>query len=210
MVMIVEGCGKSPIENAIEDLTDANADDDTDTDENDENDNDDAGDDNDDDTEKPVPSVTAKINDVEFEATTLISQSLTGAQVSMQPFGFALSVTGQYIAQDLKSIKLMSISIYGTDFDELNADSAFNILTNIAVPQAPGAFALYSEDPNVDLDDDEIGFFATEEIYVKITAIDKSSQLVSGEFNFVGIDDDTGERYEITDGVFTNLEYDIQ
>ncbi|MBM1107919.1 hypothetical protein JQC67_17320 [Aurantibacter crassamenti] len=194
--LVINNCGKSTIENALEDIADA--------------DEDNEGESNEDTEEQIIPSFTAQINDSEFEATLLISQSLTGARISNHSFGYALAITGQYVAQDLKSSKLIWLFAYGTDFNELKAGSEFNNVTSIILPQSPGAYAIYGEDPNSDIEDDNYGTSTVEEISIKITGIDREKMLISGEFNFIAVNDDTSQKYKITEGVFTDLTYEIQ
>ena len=202
-LLTIKGCGKSPIENTIEDLVDANNDD--------EMDNEDKDDDNDnDDDDQPITTFAASINETEFIASTLLSQSLTGAAVNIGNAGYTMVITGQYLSQDLKSTQIIIIYAFGVDFDELAANTEFNIVSNILGTEVPGAFAIYGGDPDTENDGDNFGTEVLEEIRVKITAIDKEKRLLSGEFSFVVLDEDTNQEYKVTDGVFSNLEYDLQ
>ncbi|WP_339713304.1 hypothetical protein [uncultured Kriegella sp.] len=153
-------------------------------------------------------SMTAKINGNDFKTSTVFQQYLAGASVSMNEDIYAIGVIAFDIQLDLRKPKSIYLFMYGDDFDELKIGSAFTTVTNIAIPETGGAFAIYSEDPDTEVEDNEFSTEKVESINIKITALDKENHLISGEFSFTAIDEDTNKKYIITDGKFQDMKYD--
>lgn len=98
----------------------------------------------------------------------------------------------------------ISFGITSTQALDLSSNPEWNTNT-IAEMDSFGGFYTVDEDGQEVLDAE-----TTDEDTVfnfRITSFDESNQRVSGEFSFEIAENTTGEVYQITEGVFTNLSY---
>lgn len=70
-----------------------------------------------------------------------------------------------------------------------------------------GFAGLYTDDV-VDDGEGDYGYVENSGTF-KITSINKTTQVISGEFNFTSTNNISGEVYTVTDGVFNNINYSI-
>lgn len=152
--------------------------------------------------------LTAKINGNDFKTSTVLQQYLAGASVSINEDWYGIGVVGFDIQLDIRKPRSIYLFMYGEDFNELKVGTSFTTVTNIAIPENGGAFALYSEDLDTEVEDNEFSTEKVESISIKITALDKENNLISGEFSFTAVDEDTNKKYTVTDGKFQNMKYD--
>ncbi|HBK71502.1 MAG TPA: hypothetical protein DDZ39_07610 [Flavobacteriaceae bacterium] len=144
---------------------------------------------------------TAKVNGKNFNA----DNAAIATEITIH------SISGIYsigmIAADVINVgtkKAIALVMIGSDFDQLVAGKTF---TEIIKNEIEGGGGGYSEDitnNNVD-----IGTDIVESIFIKITTIDKENKLISGEFNFIAIDEDTNKKYTVTDGKFKDIHYTL-
>lgn len=101
------------------------------------------------------------------------------------------------------------LAMIGADFNEFDSGKIFEHTFEENVNNIiDGAGARYSND--WDSDDSDFDKEYIESVYIKITALDRDKKLISGEFNFVSIDPDSGNKYTVSDGKFTNILYKIK
>ncbi|SDM82608.1 hypothetical protein [Kriegella aquimaris] len=153
-------------------------------------------------------SLTAKVNGNDFKTTTVLQQYIAGASVSVNENFYGIGVIALDVKLDIRKPRSIYLFMYGEDFNALKAGTSFTTVTNIVIPENGGAFAIYSEDPDTKVEDDEISTEIVESISIKITALDKVNYLISGEFSYTAIDEDTNKKYIITDGKFEDMKYE--
>jgi len=120
------------------------------------------------------------------------------------------TVTGYYViilgagdAEGVKKLKGLAIGMVGEGYSTLSTGTSWNKVGSDS--EINTAEAGYSEDDGSnDFETDK-----TESIYVNITSIDKDKKIISGEFNFTAVDEDTGKEYKATNGKFTNVPYTL-
>jgi len=199
LLIIFSSCAKSALENTVEALTP-----DIETPEEDD------GEGNEEEEGIPLSNLTAKVNDEDFDASKLITGPQIAAAVSFTNNGYFFIITAIDWQPSLKANQVILLSFFDFDFDDLDAGSKFDVPNPLAILSSePGAYAAYAADLNTDDEIDGISTETIEEIYIEITAIDHENQLISGEFSFKGTAEDTTTTFEITEGVFTNVNYEI-
>ncbi len=143
-------------------------------------------------------AVTAKINGKDFGAP----KELVSAKIQLISNVYVISI-GAGDADGINLIKGIILATSGLDFDTLKAGKTWS---SVSTDPNNIAEAGYTEDDrNNEVNDFETEI--TEDIFIKITAIDKEKKLISGEFNFVVVDEDTNKKYTATNGKFTDIPY---
>ncbi len=151
------------------------------------------------------PVFTAKINGTPFTG----EKSLTEASLEVEATGdyeFILA-GGEFIDIDKGQARVISIGIIGNDADDLKSGAEFSELTLFA---GFGAIGVYLDYQNSDVYTTSTSVIGDNSAFIKITDLDKSAQIISGEFSFTAEDDNNGTLHEITDGVFRNIKYTIE
>lgn len=151
----------------------------------------------DDDDDLSGAYVTAKVNGEQF---TSLEAGLSATFEETDTY-FVISVGAVSISTG--KAKGLALAVAGVNSGQVAVGSTF---TDIESEDGLGANAGYAEgpisDPGSDVDTDELL-----EIYIKITAIDRDSKTISGEFNFKALDEETNVTYTITDGIFNEMPY---
>ncbi|MEM9001845.1 MAG: hypothetical protein AAGB24_16420 [Bacteroidota bacterium] len=141
-------------------------------------------------------SLTAKVNGVDFNNGEGL---IAGAFTEESGFYVIAIVAGEII--DDNNVKAIGLAVSGFDFDTLEAGKEWTVVENET--NFESAIGSYGEGETInDQDTDE-----TLDIFVRITSIDKENRLISGEFTFIALDEDTNMEYVVTDGRFTDIFY---
>lgn len=144
---------------------------------------------------------TAKVNGKDFRTNKVGVAAIINVNINQSgiyAIGIAATVD---VTKNVKGIGLVMI---GSNFDQLSAGSTFD---KIRENDTEGGSAEYSE--ALGSNDEDVDADTIENIFIKITTIDKDKKLISGEFNFVAIDEDTNKKYTVTDGQFKNIPYKL-
>lgn len=188
LLMSFYSCSKSSIENAVDKLTEEQIEDILD--------------------EETIGSITAKVNGVNF-ATSNVKEFLI-ASVSISEEFYIITIVGVDAQSGTKNAKVMGLYMLGQDFNNVDTGKTYDtVLEDLFVD---GALAAYHENIDSDDDDSDDSFFGPneiEEIFIKITALDREKKIISGEFNFKGTNEETGVFYEVTNGKFTDIAYEF-
>lgn len=148
--------------------------------------------------------ITAKINGDDFEAVPVDRGVPTiSAELSENAAFFSMVISGIDLFEDITEGEAIIIAMTGVSFDLVFAGAeVINPVDNPLELAFGGGYAPYETGgPNVDFDTDgSTGF-------LRITAIDKEAQTISGEFEYNVENSDTGEVLQITEGVFSNINY---
>tara|TARA_R110002020_G_C16315737_1_gene774257 strand:+ start:3210 stop:3773 length:564 start_codon:yes stop_codon:yes gene_type:complete len=151
--------------------------------------------------------ITAKINGNDFEAVPVDRGVATiSAELVQNETFFTFTIAGIDLGTNISQGEAIALSMAGLSFDLITEGIQINNpITNPLQPQFAGGYSSNgTEGENFDFDTDGSSGF------LRITAIDKQEQLISGEFEFEVENSDTGEVIQITDGVFSNIEYAIR
>ncbi|GMN06983.1 hypothetical protein MTsPCn5_23720 [Croceitalea sp. MTPC5] len=150
--------------------------------------------------------ITAKINGDDFQAVPMDRGVPTiSAALSESPAFFSLVISGIDLFEDITEGEAIIIAMAGSSFDLVTEGAQVNNpVDNPLELTFGGGYAPYETGgPNVDFDTDGSSGF------LRITAIDKEAQTISGEFEFSVENSDTGEVLQITEGVFNNIDYGV-
>lgn len=142
---------------------------------------------------------TANVNGDNFSA----NKAAIAVKINQLGFYSIGMVAGDIVSTE--KAKVIGLAMVGPNFDQLSAGKTFD---EISENDTEGGGAGYSEDLGSNNDDIETDII--ESVFIKITAIDKDKKLISGEFNFVAIDEDKNKKYTVTNGQFTNIPYQIE
>lgn len=148
--------------------------------------------------------ITAKINGDDFEAVPIDrGVSTISAELNESATFFSLVIAGIDLFENITEGEAIIIAMAGVSFDLVfEGVQVNNPVDNPLDLTFGGGYAPYETGgPNVDFDTDGSSGF------LRITAIDKAAQTISGEFEYSVENSDTGERLQITDGVFNNINY---
>ncbi|MCF6349201.1 MAG: hypothetical protein L3J20_13040 [Flavobacteriaceae bacterium] len=146
---------------------------------------------------------TAKVNGDDFRTNKVGINAKIDVNIDQSGIYFiAIAAADITNTNNVKGIGLLMV---GSDFDQLSAGETFD---KASKNDTEGGGAGYSED--LGTSDVEVDADLIESIFIKITALDKDKKLISGEFNFVVVDEDTNKKYTITDGKFTNIVYQLE
>lgn len=121
------------------------------------------------------------------------------------------TVSGIYIialsagdAEGVNKLKGLVLVASGLDFNSLNNGKTWNQVGNSG--EIDRAAAAYSEDDG-NGEENDFDTELTKEVYIKITSIDKNKKIISGEFSFTAVDEDTSKEYQATNGKFIEIPY---
>ena len=156
--------------------------------------------------EEVIGDLTAKVNGENFKALK-IKEFIIGSITTSEEL-YVITIAAVDIESGAKNAKAMGLYMIGQDFNRVGEGKIYNTVVNDLFTE--GALAGYYNDINSEDDDSDDSFFGPEEIkeiYIKITALDREKQLISGEFNFKGSNKETEVLYVISDGEFTNIAY---
>jgi len=190
--LILGACGDNDPRDDFQNLIDDTIDDGTD-------------DDSDDDGGSNQGRIMAKINGVQFESVD--SDNAVQGLLSLitiegnQIYAFAIA------GADLDGFdpKALGFAFGDVEFDDLVAGKVHQgIADNIGSQFALGT---YQETSNGDINATSED---TDNAIVKVTSIDKTNMIISGEFSFTAVDEMTGNTYVVTDGTFTDMQYQTQ
>ncbi len=123
---------------------------------------------------------------------------------------YIFTIVGIDVEFGAKNAKVLELYTVGQNFNSIGKGKIYNAVVDNLFTK--GALAAYRNNRNLNDDDSDNPFFGPkeiEEIFIKITAMNREKQLISGKFNFKGIKE-TGVFYEVTDGKFKNIAYEIQ
>ncbi len=143
---------------------------------------------------------TATVNGTDF-GTSIANVS---AQITVNSGVYAIAL-GAGDAEGISKLKAIALAMSGFDFESLEAGRTWNTMED----EQGNAGAGYEEDIAGNETGDDVSTDTTTEIFIRITAIDKEAKLISGEFNFVAIDEDNGITYNVTDGKFESIPYTL-
>lgn len=151
--------------------------------------------------------ITAKVNGNDFEAVPndngvpVISAALVEADLL-----FSLTVSGIDFGETISQGEAIAIALIGSDFDDVvNGLEVVNPVSDSSSFQFVGGYEISSTGGNgFDSDFDESTGF------LRITSIDKDSRTFSGQFEFTVTETNTNTTYQITEGVFNDIVYEVQ
>ncbi|WP_394749762.1 hypothetical protein [Spongiimicrobium salis] len=147
-------------------------------------------------SEPPVENqqFSAKINGETFTPPNDFVTATVATESEFYAIGIAAA--GPTSSTTAKGIVL---AMTGFNFDTLEAGMTWSLPTT----ESPldGATAAFGQG---NLETDEI-----QEIFVRLTNIDRVQRTISGEFEFVALDEETNRIYTVTDGLFRNVVYDL-
>ncbi|MDY7395663.1 DUF6252 family protein [Aureibaculum sp. 2210JD6-5] len=109
-------------------------------------------------------------------------------------------------AEGISKLKGLVLVASGEDYATLKSGKTWNEpgISN----EVNKARAAYSEDDGSS-ETNDFDTEITEDIYIKITSLDKSKKTISGEFTFTVVDEDTGKKYKATNGKFKEIPYTL-
>ncbi|PIB38345.1 DUF6252 family protein [Maribacter sp. 4G9] len=148
--------------------------------------------------------ITARINGNDFEAIPVDrGVSTISAQLVQSEVFFTFTIAGIDLSADITQGEAIALSMAGSSFDLVTEGVQINnpITNPLALQFAGGYSSNGTEGENFDFDTDGSSGF------LRITAINKDAQTISGEFEYNVENSDTGEVLQITDGVFNNISY---
>lgn len=152
--------------------------------------------------------ITALVNGNPFEAVPE-DRGVTTISAALQPSGvlFTLTVAGIDLGNDISQGDALAVILVGTDFDEVNSGLTItNPVSNPLALQFSGNYGVFQSGSGNFEDFD----FDSSTGFLKITAIDKENQIVSGEFEYNVTERNTGQVFQIRQGVFTDIQYEVQ
>lgn len=155
------------------------------------------------DTDSNGASLTATVNGNAFNATI---QEFIGASIAEQSGFYAIALFGLEIVSS-NNAKGIALAMAGFDFDTVIAGKEWTMVQSDNGLEIAGGG--YTEGDIANGENDDIDTEETTEVFIRITSIDKENRIISGEFSFISSDEDTGTIYNVTDGVFTNIPYDM-
>ena len=144
--------------------------------------------------------LTATIDGSNFSA---LDDSLTAQLVLITINGseaYFISIGGASIDGSL--VQGLGFSFGDGDINGLVAGKTHQGISNDTGLQY--ALGTYQEEGSNELTATSEG---TDNARVTVTSINMTDKTISGEFSFTGIDEDTGESHNITNGVFTDITY---
>lgn len=143
-------------------------------------------------------SVTCKVDGTDFSASGVLA---TGTLTFTGDF-YAMAIAGvDFFGQDTVALAL---AMSGTDFANLMENEAFTGEGDIVNSNLGAGEINIHRRPTID---DKASSLETEIANITITKLDRDNELFSGTFSFEGLDPDTNTRIVVTEGVFTDIEY---
>lgn len=150
--------------------------------------------------------ISASVNGESFLAAPVDSgMFVLNATLTETDFLFAFQITGVEFFSD-NSFHGITLAFFGEDFD--NIENGFEIINDESIEQ-DYTFGGYYDLITVDEEEEDFSM-ETDVGYFKITSIDKIAKVISGEFSYTVTDLISGNTFEITEGVFNELNYTVQ
>jgi len=144
--------------------------------------------------------VTATINGNKFESVA----ETDWVEITSVP-GYYTIILAAGDVQNLKKGKALAFATIGEEYSTLKVGTTWNkVGTGSEINTAEAGY-----EENTSDDTNEIDTEFTEDIYVKITSIDKDKKIISGEFSFTVVDEDTGKKFKVTNGKFMEITYKL-
>ncbi|RRQ48170.1 hypothetical protein DZC72_10620 [Maribacter algicola] len=154
-------------------------------------------------------TITSTINGVSFESTGI----LAGAVYEENDDAFTLGIIGgdgpdPTTPIDQRNQRGLTITLASSNlgFDDLETDVEYsgsngaNLFTGGF--EVIGAYVLV-----VDCDSQELGGDISPTAKIQFSKIDRTNQLLSGTFEFVAVDEETGNSYIVSQGTFVDIWY---
>lgn len=146
--------------------------------------------------------IAAKVNGTTFISDNSGTFNLISAQLYESGSIFGLGIAAVIYSGDF-SAKTLGIGLGGYDFDM--------VVDGFEAAGEGENFFVSGHYYEANTNGSEISSETESNAYIKITSIDKVNKTISGEFNFIAIDDDNPDvTYTVTDGVFNDVEYVIE
>ncbi|OAB76072.1 hypothetical protein ULVI_13520 [Cochleicola gelatinilyticus] len=157
----------------------------------------------DDDTDAKITAVVEGQQFTSFDLDEAIEAQMVLIELNGKQAYF-LTIAG--VDLDGTSVKAIGISFGDGDFTQLAAGKEHSGIPNdMGIEYALGTYQHENGDEtlvNATSED-------SENASVTVTAINKEDKVVSGVFTFTAIDPDTGDSFEVTEGKFTNIQYEV-
>ncbi|WP_298506290.1 hypothetical protein [uncultured Maribacter sp.] len=154
-------------------------------------------------------NMTAEVNGVSFDAFVMGNNEAVGASIKELPNGQYLgAISGYDFHTGLTRPKVIIFCIIGMDYDTLKNGEVYDTISSDLI--STGAYAWYTQNNGAAGNEGFGDNKELEEIYVKITSIDKDKKLISGEFNYKGSSTTTGKTYRITKGKFSDVPFELE
>lgn len=150
--------------------------------------------------------ITARINGDDFEAMPVDrGVSTISAQLVQNETFFTFTLAGIDLSTDITQGEAIAFSLAGLSFDLVTEGVQINnpITDPLALQFAGGYSSNGIDGENFDFDTDGSSGF------LRINMIDKEARIISGAFEFNVENSDTGEVFQIRDGVFNNINYTV-
>ncbi|RKR07026.1 hypothetical protein CLV91_3256 [Maribacter vaceletii] len=157
--------------------------------------------------EEVIATMTAEVNGEAFESYIIGDGESVSATINiLSTGGYLGAISGFDFTIGLKRPKAIIFYFIGGDYEALSNGEIYNTITPDFL--SSGAYAWYTQNNGEEEGNEGFGDNKElEEVYVKITSIDKENKLLSGEFNYKGTSSVTGKKYAITNGKFSNVLY---
>ncbi len=210
ILFMISACTKSAIENTVDALTpDIDPQEQVDNDGN--NDQEEEADPvQEEEEEEVLGNLSAIVNTQEFNATRSIIGPYLVSSVNILDNGYLLNIFAVDLQLSANTTKFINIYVAGFDFNDLKVGSTFETANPFSLlGYEPGIFAIYGEDLNTEDEIDGYDTDALTEIYFEVTALDKEKQRISGKFNFIGTSEETETVFNVSDGEFIDVTYEL-
>ncbi|WP_298488994.1 hypothetical protein [uncultured Maribacter sp.] len=160
--------------------------------------------------EEGVATMTAQVNGEAFESYIIGDGESVSATINIVSTGGYLgAISGFDFTIGLKRPKAIIFYFIGDDYETLSNGEIYNTITPDFLSR--GAYAWYNQNNGEEEGNEGFGDNKElEEVYVKISSIDKEKMLLSGEFNYKGTSSVTGKKYAITNGKFSNVPFELE
>jgi len=207
ILFMISACTKSAIENTVDALT-------PDIDPQEQVDNDGNKDQEEEadpvQEEEVLGNLSAIVNTQEFNATRSIIGPYLVSSVNILDNGYLLNIFAVDLQLSANTTKFINIYVAGFDFNDVKVGSTFETANPFSLlGYEPGIFAIYGEDLNTEDEIDGYDTDALTEIYFEVTALDKEKQRISGKFNFIGTSEETETVFNVSDGEFIDVTYEL-
>ncbi len=159
--------------------------------------------------EEVIGTMTALVNGEAFESYIIGDGESVSATINIVSTEVYLgAISGFDFTAGLTKPKVIIFDFVGEDYETLSNGKVYDTITPDFLSE--GAFAWYTQNNGEDGNEGFGTLEELEEVYVKITSIDKEKMLISGEFNYKGTSSATGKMYTISNGVFSNITFELE
>ena len=151
------------------------------------------------------PYISATVNGEPFLAAPVDSgMFLLNATLTETESFFSFFIYGVEFF-DSTSFQGVTVAFFGEDFNTVSA--GFEIVNDENIEQ-DYTFGGYYDLVTANEEEEDFSM-ETDDGYFKITSIDKVAKVISGEFSYTVTDLISGNTFEITEGVFNELNYTV-